>query len=669
MFNPETCQIEIYDAQDYTEDMLLARPIHTVDYIHCDITNYAAKSQMIALLDMYVSTIRTKVTSRPSTECLVVKKQIRARANQVIMIHDIVGFNIFDTTIYPDVDFPMATPTLPENLHYQAALYQFTHSHGFTPEPFDKVLAGICVTAANLEGLYKAMKKIQKDPLTFSLGNTKHGWTAYALLAKEYHFEKLAACNWKANFDAYSKEKVALTKAAGIQVFPTFFEKTPADKKKRIAFDPTYNYAKTMVAEIYKFAESVSISDPLYYPKLSQFLDTLPTPIAQASIKRELRVDGQEDKVRIFFIVPLLQHLLTQVTFEPIHQILQNSSDNFLSFNWFRGGWRQLYSYIGPNQNENTWFEYDVTGMDTTATPWFIAMYLRMALVTHKTPFAQDTLALVPLVTWLFRHTALHTVEWTTNIWKQVFGVLLSGDYNTSSFNTFCMQILFRAYKVHLVHEHHVDKEIFNPDTHLLTHAIQGDNGLIRAHVSIASIVDRTFVPYLASWGKTVRPNTWLKYNNFYSDVDIKTGPSFLQRHFTPQGPARPYETYVKKIFGSTDPMTYDQIAAKAIGLAWDTFGTSPHSYELLQAVHYWALSKADKPLKKEYIQDRMHKKLLYVYGLRPADIDVIFPSLQEIALARDEPNGVQLPPHFKHVLWPEARTLQPNYYWVPDHA
>jgi len=198
---------------------------------------------------------------------------------------------------------------------------------------------------------------------------------------------------------------------------------------------------------------------------------------------------------------------------------------------------------------------FDVQNKDNRATIILLVLYFSVNILYFAPhiavgDFNSDYIRI--FFAWVLTHTTTHTVEWFHFVWKIVVGTLFSGDYNTSHFNTWSMQLMIRAYKVWLYEKDWCDAEIFEKDCSYCRFGAQGDNGLMGSREDYWEKINiHTFAQFLKENYHHVLKDI-KEYENFYTEFDefgniTKEGPFFLQRYFTPQGPCRPTSVYEKK--------------------------------------------------------------------------------------------------------------------------
>jgi len=341
------------------------------------------------------------------------------------------------------------------------------------------------------------------------------------------------------------------------------------------------------------------------------------------------------DKVRIFFIVSLLQHLFTMGIFKPFHEHVCNYLDNFISFTWYYGKYLQFYEYMFASVTGYTYYTFDVGNKDNTANVPLLIIYLTLAMEYCKPQLKRrdvNALFIRIVFAWIVKHTTTHTVEWFSEIWKLVVGTLFSGDYNTSHFNTVSMQLMFRAWKIHLFQKGYITIDMLDPMTSAFRLAVQGDNGVLAVRDDLIEYVNveafRVFIE--EHYHHVLKDITTSK--NFFSTVDqcgelLTSGPFFLQRYFLPEGPFRPTSVYLKKILGHTSNMTPTLVASKCIGLAYDTHGTNPYAYGLLKRVHELLSTTVNMNVSlSPEDRKKMERKRKFVYGLEENHVGDSFP-------------------------------------------
>jgi len=200
------------------------------------------------------------------------------------------------------------------------------------------------------------------------------------------------------------------------------------------------------------------------------------------------------------------------------------------------------------------------------------------------------------LLTYVAQHTSSHYVRWYGNAYRAIIGCLFSGDFNTSDYNTKHMGRLWYSY---LLHSIPCDKwkEAFSDPC--LKFGAQGDDCMGRIPLEWKKYISGLgFGEYLKTrHSHLVKEGSFVSSRSPLSTIDIKTGTlvnvsiKLLQRYFVlnevtgyPE-PFRPTFVVISKLLGESKAITPGIFLSKCIGLAYDTMGTNPHCYYILEKI------------------------------------------------------------------------------------
>jgi len=334
------------------------------------------------------------------------------------------------------------------------------------------------------------------------------------------------------------------------------------------------------------------------------------------------------------------------------HELTDNSGSNLIGFTWGHNGCKRLFNYLGwEDKEESEWFCFDIKGKDQSSQVAELEMYcadckLLIDFVSMDPKWKRINEALLLYIT---MNTSSHYVRWYGNAFRIVIGTLFSGDYSTSDYNTKHVGIMFISYILHTVPRS--DWKFVFLDK-LLRLVVQGDDIFGRIPLRLAHwLSGKGFAEYI-----TTRHSHYIKEGTFISgaspltEFDVNTGQivgkpgiKLLQRYFMlnpftgyPE-PFRPTFVIISKLFGATKAVTPGLFLSKCIGLAYDTMGTNPHCYYLiekafLEVVKFHGITTDEIRQNLINSKDSMFRSSSYKWGLWiDAESWYSFPTLDKI--------------------------------------
>jgi len=474
----------------------------------------------------------------------------------------------------------------------------------------DRGSRAMWLTGAGVVGYTKAMSSISRTMESYERSKSDNDvWARSILFAGTLvGMRSVAVYAYDFSFSALLHTKIENTKAAGHlglrpkvvvkdDVFNVEF-KIDANGTKG---DQLYNAALILekaIREIEAYLEANPGSVPIWL---------LPYPIAKTNVKVEGKLgsdlvdfdekDFDYDKVRIFFVVPLVQYIICSILFGPLHHQTANVGPNFIGFPWAYGGAKEFAKMTSDLDEEypGRYGSGDVKNKDQSF-PWHDLIMISSLVFTLIPKDHPKYGLLKTLVSWNARFTAGHVVRWLEHLFRLVLGTLFSGDYNTSFFNTFHMICAW---------VHYVMRNAKDPKTALnhpgLKFCAAGDDFFNRIPDDLPELSNEGFIDFLKTYhAQTVKPDSIITTKTLWSyptetfeiDVEKSTQQKFLQCYFrpTPEGlvPWRPTAVYYRKITLWKPEMTPVKFASKLIGLAYDTRGSNPVAYKFLHDLYVW---------------------------------------------------------------------------------
>jgi len=308
--------------------------------------------------------------------------------------------------------------------------------------------------------------------------------------------------------------------------------------------------------------------------------------------------DHDHEKTRVFFIVPLFIYLITYKFFKWYHDLTNNVGANLIGFTWGHNGCKRLFEHMSwDNKEESEWFGMDISGKDQSSQSAELNMSIADALLLLDFVSMDDKWKKInqALLLYVAQNTSSHYVRWYGNAFRIVIGCLFSGDYNTSDYNTKHIIRMWFSYILHAVPREHWKTAL----THVcLRLSVQGDDIFGRIPKSLRQwLSGKGFAQYMLERHQhKIKPGSFLSSDSPLTQFDPRTGRilggsmiKLLQRYFRlnevtgwPE-PFRPTFVIISKLFGATKAVTPGLFLSKCIGLAYDTMGTNPHCYDLIQ--------------------------------------------------------------------------------------
>lgn len=276
------------------------------------------------------------------------------------------------------------------------------------------------------------------------------------------------------------------------------------------------------------------------------------------AIQFKLEVTNK-DKTRIFFMVPLVQYMISHEVFKDFAHLLENRDENFIGFQFAYGGFDRWKGYWDFSKYDDYyWMEGDIRRKDNHA-PWCCLMlFYEMMSAVH--PSYDD-----PVFNYFRRVDQMNTcskiLHWFGQAYRMVVGGLPSGHYITSLFNTEHIRWIGKAYINKLTGSY------FNED---IKFAVQGDNicfKIPKKYFPSKDAFELSIINFFQEYGQTLREV--FIYNSPYTPIG-EIGWSFLKRQVTEDGKIHRArrDLYVKSVKTAKELniVTYSH---KLVGLVW----------------------------------------------------------------------------------------------------
>jgi len=353
------------------------------------------------------------------------------------------------------------------------------------------------------------------------------------------------------------------------------------------------------------------------------------------AIQFKLEVTNK-DKTRIFFMVPLVQYMISHQLFKDFAHVLENRDENFIAFQFAYGGvsrWKNYWNF--SDSGDYYWMEGDIRRKDNHA-PWCCLM-LFYEFMSSIHPSYDD-----PVFNYFRRVDQMNTcskiLHWFGQAFRLVVGGLPSGHYITSLFNTEHVRWISKAYIFKLTGSYFYEDIKF---------AVQGDNicfKMPKTFFPTKEAFEKSIIDFFQDYGQTLREV--IIYNTPYTPIG-EVGWSFLKRQVTESGQVHRArrDLYVKSVKTSKELniVTYSH---KLVGLVWQC------PYDDVMYDYFYELWKKvnDTPDMSTYteVYDELEKKSISRYMFRaehkgmPAvcqqDLSV-FPSKEMIRQGWDDPS------------------------------
>jgi len=437
------------------------------------------------------------------------------------------------------------------------------------------------------------------------------------------------------------------------------------EQSKAKQFMTTANYLVGIIETMRAILRAES--DPVVrLTKLRALLREVTAVVTKMAFKPELRQNEKDrEKVRIFFLVPLLHYIVSKVLCEPLHDYMMNRKGFRVGNRWLGGGARKYAAAMGAWDEDRTFGCGDVGGKDTKFKASDISILLASILRCYRMDGSDEAFITQVWMEWLVDNTAYHIVNWPGGF-RFVVGLLFSGDYNTSFLNTMHVLWAIHSYGAWCHDVHGMDPvTTLRNGVPVLSVWVQGDD------VTMSSCDDRFDIHslngYLKKWDLELKEDSVVKTKQFFADVDlvsgmIRTPPDqcivFLKRVIYTDGhvvrPFRDIRDIGYRLYHTTTGVPdHAQYCAKLAGLMLDTMGTNEPGWRFCRAMIGNIIKQKRATLEgmvSAMEGDYFVKTRMYKQGLQDASAEAIWDLTNDKSMLLERVDGYYVTPEEEYL-------------------
>jgi len=360
------------------------------------------------------------------------------------------------------------------------------------------------------------------------------------------------------------------------------------------------------------------------------------------------------DKCREFFISYTLQYIPSMIV-NCARTFFERGTYNKVGMKWHSGGAQCFVEEMKLNNPNYSVFEGDFSGLDTTIKKQFLELYTYMASVYYDLKDEKHSDIYRAMLKWTSDKLAAKMCRIYDDLWVIMIGKMPSGDAQTSNANSWIVTILLLAYIMRCVRESPKGVSIKNGLVNrMIIPAVYGDDHGISVHKSLRGLInEQGFSEYVSKFGMTIKPDS-IKESKGLSKVDlngwlIRPGFMFLHRYFivhnddvqhpgTKYLPFRPITDYYVKI-GYHKGKNWADLAATAVGLAYDSMGACPRTHKFLHGIYEMCNEMSPSESFDKHVSmclqtremSQMKESMLYRNGIDIYDMIPGFPTMENL--------------------------------------
>ncbi len=318
---------------------------------------------------------------------------------------------------------------------------------------------GAFKTGASPKGIYDNLMKANRDRMTTS-ADEKH--ILAALLSIFRTFNLYNSVEPYISYDEFTDTLVKLSvpwdrnagihfnKSENLGSYKHVFD--DIDPKKKVYVEEQRRYGMDADRKENAFPAVVQMIEDLLFKlhskcKLSDFYKRKWFPLLTAKLGNKVEIlfpEADRSKNRIFFISSLMKMVLQKMM---LSAPLNNTyGKHFVGIGhcWSKGGVHRVAKQLHFSDFGNTprsWFMGDFSALDQSLKAGILALlgiiWIFSVAKTNDPSKTVQERVFEQLTAWLADDTAITLVKWFEAEWRLVFGILFSGEYITSIFDTF----------------------------------------------------------------------------------------------------------------------------------------------------------------------------------------------------------------------------------------
>jgi len=324
--------------------------------------------------------------------------------------------------------------------------------------------------------------------------------------------------------------------------------------------------------------------------------------VSSASVKLETKEDTS---LRIFFNPSFMKFIFDKIFMLPPFHFMYNRGPVMVGFHWDRGGAYRFFRKMAKNVKfpKRFYWEWDISRFDTSHKAIMlltVCIFLLQFYDKDKNYFNLEAFA-----KWSADSYAAKFVKWLgLDDWRLVIGVLFSGEYGTSMFNTLIAIMLFLSYKRYIfaVVKLIIAASLLFEYLTDIVYNVYGDDGFASLPWQLrpfCSLIDNVKVDSIEilSFSNFIKQEFDIElkaaasetFDHILSTIDESTGeikqrgPKILKRHFimvkhrgkTQIASFKPLSSCAYKLLKPAALTSYHRQLVRCIGHLWDTQGTN----------------------------------------------------------------------------------------------
>lgn len=366
--------------------------------------------------------------------------------------------------------------------------------------------------------------------------------------------------------------------------------------------------------------------------------------------------DKFKDKVRDFFIPSHLMYLMSYIT-QKDRQMFERGDIIKIGHKWFGGGAQRIADFLKVNDDDAVFCDADFDGLDTTLSRTLLEMYC-MSSLYYYSPSSPDYELFANLLKICTANLTCKPTYMGSDIWRYIVGSMPSGAFQTSHGDSWCVALMFFTFiRYQISTNPHLKGKIEQAlkDGKIMI-IVYGDDLIYRIPRAFLSVLGiskwKIFLDkYTAMRLRDVREDIpFFSVPNEQGELDV-TGVVFLKRYFikTPRNlvmkhklatvlPYRPTSSVDFKIAYGASANRHSAVCEmiSMIGMAYDTMGTNPRTYELCEDIFdnvSAQLGEIDLGKALQEMDARYITRIIRKYSVQWDDLAKGFPSQEKLMM------------------------------------
>jgi len=307
-----------------------------------------------------------------------------------------------------------------------------------------------------------------------------------------------------------------------------------------------------------------------------------------------------QHKTREFFIPSVNMVFLSSVV-QKERMYFERGNVIRIGMKFWHGGAYDLARYLNYNIPRMFFGDGDIEALDKKVKDWELYLYIASSCryFNWKKMNRSQRRMLERLIRKLMYFISSKVVLHAGTFWRFMTGVMYSGGLETSHGDSWIMALIFFLYLNHVISQHPSLASVITEQIvyRYIAIAVFGDDHLWCCPDFLRPVINVLGFRDFLSRYCDMNLRDYREYDSFLSVPDRTTGllkvvgPKFLKRYFiandidprlAPVLPYKPLFEPMLKNFVDSEHI-YENYILKSIGMAWDTMGTNPIHYRLVQ--------------------------------------------------------------------------------------